>query len=131
MSDNNSTQADINAMTGRAIAAAPDAVQAHTEAPAPATTGEQVDSFHARMAAIEARMMQIEQIIGVVAPTAGAVASLIPGGAAVATPVLTFLPAVENTVNTLLAAIGSAFSGKVAAHVQKLPPAPGNPQSGA
>jgi len=116
------TQADLNAHLSQADAAS---VDQHISAPAPTTTTEKLDAMDTFLAALHTRLCQVEQAIGTVLPLGEAAAALLPGGgaASIAATVLDRIPALENTVNGIIAIISQEFGGKLA-HQLPAPIAP-------
>jgi len=114
---NGDTQQAVNAQIGAVSA---DAVAAHMGEPAPTTIGDQIDVIGRFLNQLHARVTQIEQVIGAVAPLGEAAADLLPQGqvASTAINVIERVPMVERAINGILSVLDAEFGSKLS---HKLP----------
>jgi hypothetical protein len=116
------TQAEVN----QQLAAAPaEAVTAAMTAAAPSGTDQIVAAHETALANLNARVQQVEGVIGVVAPIAQTFAGLIPGIGPEVETGLGLVPTLVNSFNQLLAEVQAAFEGKVGGSIKPVAlPAP-------
>lgn len=109
------TQAEVNQQLNQAPA---EAVQAAMAQAAPSGTDQTVEAHGTAIAQLNARVQQIENVVGVVAPIAQTFAGLIPGVGPEIETGLGLVPTLVNSFNQLLAEVQAAFEGKVGGSIK-------------